>query len=94
LSSGDGSMLGETAPVGLFEADGDMIIRATNPKMAQMAGLSQQELIGRPLRTLLTRSSQFIYALKVEHALLNEGAAEEISPTAHREAETAKAHRG
>lgn len=77
MSSG-GRALGETAPVGLFEADGDMIIRAANPRMARMVGTSQQDLVGRPLRALLTRSSQFIYALKVEHALLNEGAAEEI----------------
>lgn len=70
--------LRDAAPVGLFEADGDMIIRAANPKMAQMVGLAQKDLIGRPLRTLLTRSSQFVYALKVEHALLTEGAAEEI----------------
>lgn len=70
--------LAETAPVGLFEADGDMIIRAANPRMAQMVGLSREALVGRPLRTLLTRSSQFIYALKVEHALLTDGAAEEI----------------
>jgi len=70
--------LEDAAPVGLFEADGDMIIRAANPRMAQMVGFTQDALVGRPLRTLLTRSSQFIYALKVEHALLTDGAAEEI----------------
>lgn len=70
--------LGDVAPVGLFEADGDMIIRAANARMAQMVGLSPDDLVGRPLRTLLTRSSQFIYALKVEHALLTDGVAEEI----------------
>lgn len=74
----DGKALGETAPVGLFEADGDMIIQAANLKMAKMTGLSRADLVGRPLRTLLTRSSQFVYALKVEHALLTDGAAEEI----------------
>ncbi len=77
MSSG-GRALGEAAPVGLFEADGDMIILAANPRMARMVGLSREDLVGRSLRTLLTRSSQFIYALKVEHALLTEGAAEEI----------------
>lgn len=78
MNSGDGGVLAQTAPVGLFEADGDMIIRAANARMARMTGLSREDLVGRPLRTLLTRSSQFIYALKVEHALLTDGAAEEI----------------
>ena len=78
MSAGDRTGLGDAAPVGLFEADGDMIIRAANGRMGRMVGLPSDDLVGRPLRTLLTRSSQFVYALKVEHALLTEGAAEEI----------------
>ncbi len=78
MNTGDERGLAETAPVGLFEADGDMIIRAANTRLANMVGLSREDLVGRPLRTLLTRSSQFVYALKVEHALLTDGAAEEI----------------
>jgi PAS domain S-box-containing protein len=78
LTTGDETGLAETAPVGLFEADGDMIIRGANTRLAKMVGLSREDLVGRPLRTLLTRSSQFVYALKVEHALLTDGAAEEI----------------
>lgn len=66
------------APVALFEADADMIILEGNPRMAAMVGLSGPELVGRPFRSLLTRSSQFIYALKAEPSLLTCGAAEEI----------------
>lgn len=78
MTTGYARGLEDAAPVGLFEADGDMIIRAANPRMAGMIGLPAEDLVGRPLRTLLTRSSQFVYALKVEHALLTEGLAEEI----------------
>lgn len=78
MSLGDGRGLGDAAPVGLFEADDNMIIRAANARMAKMVGVTPENLVGRPLRNLLTRSSQFVYALKVEHALLTEGAAEEI----------------
>lgn len=70
--------LDATAPVGLFEADRDMILRAVNPAMAAMTGLAAAQLEGRPFRDLLTRSSQFIYALKAEPSLAEIGTAEEI----------------
>jgi PAS domain S-box-containing protein len=66
------------APVGLFEMDADMVIRAANPTMAAMTGQSLADLAGRPFRDLLTRSSQFIYALKAEPSLADSGSAEEI----------------
>jgi PAS domain S-box-containing protein len=65
-------------PVGLFETDADMVIRAANPAMAAMTGRSPADLAGRPFRDLLTRSSQFIYALKAEPSLADRGSAEEI----------------
>jgi PAS domain S-box-containing protein len=66
------------APMGLFETDAEMVIRAANPAMAAMTGHSPAELAGRPFRDLLTRSSQFIYALKAEPFLAADGSAEEI----------------
>lgn len=78
MNKGDADGMSLAAPVGLFEADGDMIIQATNPAMAAMTGLTSAELTGRPFRDLLTRSSQFIYALKAEPSLADTGTAEEI----------------
>jgi len=78
LSSDDGESLGRLAPVALFEADADMVIRAVNPRMAAMTGAPASALVGRSFRGLLTRSSQFVYALKAEPALLTTGAAEEV----------------
>ena len=66
------------SPVGLFEADRDMVIRAANPALAVMTGLPDADLEGRPLRDLLTRSSQFVYALKAEPSLADNGSVEEI----------------
>jgi PAS domain S-box-containing protein len=70
--------LGQAAPVGLFEADRDMVIHAVNPRLSQLVGAAPEDLVGRPFRTLLTRSSQIIYALKAEPFLLESGSAEEI----------------
>lgn len=70
--------LAQNAPVGLFEADADMVLTMANPRMAEMTGISAEALVGRSLRDLLTRSSQFVYALKVEPSLLSSGGAEEI----------------
>jgi PAS domain S-box-containing protein len=74
----DADGMAHAAPVGLFEADGDMVIRAANPAMATMTGQTSADLAGRPFRDLLTRSSQFIYALKAEPSLADTGSAEEI----------------
>lgn len=70
--------LGRLAPVALFEADADMVLTAVNPPMAAMVGSAETDLLGRAFRDLLTRSSQFIYALKAEQHLLSEGVAEEV----------------
>lgn len=78
MKKGDVEGLALEAPVGLFETDAEMVIRAVNPAMAAMTGLAKTDLPGRPFRDLLTRSSQFIYALKAEPSLAENGAAEEI----------------
>ena len=78
MSPGDGESLALTAPVGLFEADRDMILRQVNPAMTAMTGRAPSDLAGRFFRDLLTRSSQLIYALKAEHALVGAGSVQEI----------------
>lgn len=78
MSPGDGESLALTAPVGLFEADRDMILRLVNPAMTAMTGRAPSDLAGRFFRDLLTRSSQLIYALKAEHALVGAGSVQEI----------------
>lgn len=78
MRKSDGESLGKLAPVALFEADADMVIQAANPRMASMTGAPAQALIGRSFRGLLTRSSQFVYALKAEPSLLTSGSAEEV----------------
>lgn len=74
----DGEALGRLAPVALFEADADMVIQAVNPRMAALVGAPAPALVGRSFRELLTRSSQFVYALKAEPSLLTSGSAEEV----------------
>ncbi len=78
MSMGDTDGLARWAPVGLVEMDAEMIIRAVNPALAVMTGMASVALIGRPFRDLLTRSSQFIYALKAEPSLADHGTSEEI----------------
>lgn len=78
MSDGDRDRLASSAPVGLFETDADMVIRAVNPAMTAMTGLAPADLAGRSFRDLLTRSSQFIYALKAEPSLAAQGTAEEV----------------
>lgn len=78
MSYGDAEGLALAAPIGLFEADANMVIRLVNPAMASMSGMTPSVLAGRPFRDLLTRSSQFIYALKAEPSLADTGTAEEI----------------
>lgn len=75
---GPAALRADTAPVALFEADRNMVVLSVNPKMTHMTGIAAEDLIGRSFRTFLTRSSQFVYALKAEPALLMNGAAEEI----------------
>lgn len=70
--------LAQAAPVGLFQADRDMIIQVANRAMIAMTGQPPSAVVGRPFRDLLTRSSQFIYALKAEPSLAGSGVAEEI----------------
>ena len=70
--------LDHAAPVGLFRADGAMTLQAVNPRLCALTGRTAAELVGLGFRDLLTRSSQMVYALKVETALLAENRVDEI----------------
>ncbi|WP_374347042.1 response regulator [Phenylobacterium sp.] len=70
--------LDHAAPVGLFRADGAMTLQAVNPRLCALTGRSEAALVGLGFRDLLTRSSQMVYALKVETALLAERGVDEI----------------
>lgn len=78
MKAGAAERLALVSPVGLFEANRDMVIQAANAAMGAMTGLAREDLEGRPLRDLLTRSSQFVYALKAEPSLADEAAVEEV----------------
>ncbi|WP_297506723.1 sensor histidine kinase [uncultured Caulobacter sp.] len=77
MNGGGAPALVDAVPVALFEADPDMVIGAANARMAEMLGLPMEEIVGRSFRSFLTRSSQFVYALKAEPSLVTRRATEE-----------------
>lgn len=70
--------LADASPTALFALSRDMRLLAVNSAFETLTGLAQVDAAGRPLRSILTPTSQILYALKVEPALLTAGAVQEI----------------